>query len=284
MQLICPECGHKITADQINIQALTAVCGACHTVFKFDTPTAKRKNRSSEQPTNLKVIQDGERLRLRFRTNFRLDKNANLLLALLLAVTLTIASANLIEEYFTAAGSFILPVLTTLGALAALYQIALIIFNETVIEMDAHQIQHDRQPLPGLSFNKHKLLLDHVASFFAEETSISRKEAYDTPRFHVYARLEDGRSRIVIENLIEEYAVFIAERLNMHLQGIDQLEDVADEAGEDFDSVEAASLAAKARLAPKASLAPTARLADINSLEESLEPDQPRQLRDLLNK
>ena len=80
MQVICPNCGEKVTAENINIQKMTAVCAACDTVFPFDLPEVKIKRRKVKLPTKL-TLRDTETLQMEFWTNFRLDRNEPFLAA-----------------------------------------------------------------------------------------------------------------------------------------------------------------------------------------------------------
>jgi hypothetical protein len=74
MEVNCPNCGEKVTAENINIQKMTAVCAACDTVFPFELPEAKAKRRKVKQPAKL-TLRDTETLQMEFWTNFRLDRN-----------------------------------------------------------------------------------------------------------------------------------------------------------------------------------------------------------------
>ena len=218
MQVNCPNCGAKVTADHINIQKMTAVCAACDTVFPFDLPEAKAKakRRKVKQPANL-ILRDADTLEIEFRTNFRLDKNQ----ALLSSLTGGFAFMMLVVElvlFNDGDSPFILTGTFFAVALTLFYGVALIILNKTHIKMDEESIAVTRGPLPNPLNQGHDVSLAGVAAIKYEETAASKKEAYDTPRYQVWAETEDGSRRTIVNDVIEDYAVFVAQHLQERLQ------------------------------------------------------------------
>jgi len=110
----------------------------------------------------------------------------------------------------------ILPLGFVLIALGALYTAVITAYNKTHIEMDADKIRVSRKPLPGWDQNI-EVSLHGVSAIRYEETAISKKEGYDLPRYNVWAETPDGTRRIIVKDVIEDYAVFIAQRLNERL-------------------------------------------------------------------
>ncbi len=95
---------------------------------------------------------------------------------------------------------------------------ALTVFNKTHIKMDEESIAVKRRPLPNPLNQGHEVSLAGVTAIKYEETAISKKEAYDTPRYIVWADTEDGSRRTIVNDVIEDYAVYIAQHLEERLQ------------------------------------------------------------------
>lgn len=215
MQVRCPNCGKKVNADNINIQKMTAVCAACDTVFPFNLPEVKAKTkwRDVRQPEKL-VLRDAETLRMEFATNFRLDKDGDFIVSLMGAPGMALLGLSLLGDTGVPA---ILPILFLVISVTLFYWLALKVVNKTHIEMDADSITVERKPVPNPLGQKLGIPLDGVTTFKYEETAISKKEAYDTPRYRVWAEMSDGTRRTIVNDVIEDYAVFVAQTLEQHL-------------------------------------------------------------------
>lgn len=216
MQVNCPNCGEKVPADHINIQKMTAVCPACDTVFSFDLPEAetKAKRRKVKKPSKL-MIQDNDTLQMAFQTNFRLDRNEAFISSSMGSIGFTLIALLLIGSQDAPP---ILTITFLLIALGFLYRLALTVLNKTHIEMDEDTIKVARKPLPNPLNQGYEVSLAGVTAIKYEETALSKKEAYDTPRYQVWAETADGSRRTVINDVTEDYAVFIAQHLQERLQ------------------------------------------------------------------
>lgn len=216
MQLICPNCGEKIAAEHINIQRMVAVCPACDTVFAFDAPADKAKRRKVKQPEHL-TLRDADTLQMTFRTNFRLDKNETFVSSSVLSFVFTFLTVLLISGYFANDVPIIMPIVFGLVALASYYLLALTAFNATHIEMRDDTITISRRPLPNPFQQSHQIDLDGVIAILCEETPVSRREAYDTPRYRVWAEMANGSRQIIVNDVVADYAYFITQCLNERL-------------------------------------------------------------------
>ena len=225
MQLICPACGEGVKAENVNVQQMVAVCSACDQVFQFSLDDPKPKRRKVKQPPQLD-FDEADDLHLSFRTNFRLDKSEAFLSSLLGSVFLTFTTFILMSEEFTSKLPLIIPLGFGIVTLFFYYWMALTVYNKTHIVMDDESIRVSRQPLPSLFNQTRTVNLAGVRSIYSEETAISQKEAYDTPRFHVWAEMEDGSRRLIVTDMIEDYTVFIAQKLNERLNENDGENDV----------------------------------------------------------
>jgi len=226
MQVICPNCGEKATAENINIQKMTAVCAACDTVFPFDLPKVKAKRRKVKPPVKF-TLRDNESLQMEFWTNFRLDRSEAFLSSLFGGIGAMVLTLMLIGGKDT---PFILPLVSLLIALALFSRLALTVVNKTHIEMDEESIKVTHKPIPNPFDQGYEVALAGVTVIQYEETAISKKEAFDTPRYRVWAEMADGSHRTIVNDVIEDYAIFIAQQLDERLHmdtGLDtfQVED-----------------------------------------------------------
>jgi hypothetical protein len=144
---------------------------------------------------------------------------------------------------FTAGGITALLVIGFgLITLCLYYCLALMTINKTHIRLDDEKIQVSRHPLPNLLAQSNEIGLAGIASITYEETSASKKEGYDTPRYRVWAETADGRRKLIVNDVIEDYALFISQSLNARLEAgpdisrlIDQEEEAeAQSSADDF--------------------------------------------------
>lgn len=219
MQIQCPNCGEKISAENINIQEKIAVCSACDTVFKFEVAEAKAKRRKLKQPKDL-ILRDEETLSMQFRTNFRLDRDESFVSSALLAV-LSIAVGLLLLNSSSSEIPAAFPPVFGILAIFCTYIMALAAYNHTELEMDDEALRISRKPLPSLQNKRQEIALSGIESFYAEETPRSIKESFDTQRYHVWAKYQDGSRKIVLQDLVEDYAFFIAQSLEARLHNAD---------------------------------------------------------------
>jgi hypothetical protein len=222
MKLNCPECGTPIPAENINIQKMAAVCPNCGAVFQFEPAQAKAKRRKVHQPQNLELHDTDERLQMAFRTNWRLSQNGDFLSSALLGfsftfITVLLLSAYSAPEISSTGTTWFIPAVFALLSLVFYYRTATVAYNKTHIEMDDEKISVSRKPIPSLFDQDNDVRLAGVTVIRYEETPVSKKEGYDLPRYNVWAETGDGSRRIIVKDVIEEYAVFISQRLNERL-------------------------------------------------------------------
>jgi len=216
MQLICPTCGEQVKAENVNVQDMVAVCSACDSVFKFSVTEPKTKRRKVSQPQQL-AIRDDETLHMDFRTNFRLDKHEEFLTFFMVSIALTIMTVLMLGKFLDGELTGLMPLITSAITMALYYRLASITYNKTHIDMDDESIQVSRKPLPNLFDQTRDVNLSGIISIYSEETPQSKKEGYDTPRYHVWAEMADGSRKVIVTDLIDDYAVFITQRLNERL-------------------------------------------------------------------
>ncbi|MBC8171848.1 MAG: zinc ribbon domain-containing protein [Anaerolineae bacterium] len=217
MQVICPQCGEPVLAENINIQRMAAVCPACHTVFQFDpsVPTSKIKQRKMKQPPQITADEtDNGDLKIAFRTNFQLDSNEAVIVSVVFSGILTFMTLIMAAA---AAKAPIFPLGFGFFTLIMYYIVALQVYNQTHIEINDEQITVSRKPLPNVFSQLNTVSLSGIQNIRYEETPASKKEGYDTPRYHVWAEMVDGNRKLIVGDLIEDYAIFVTQRLNEQL-------------------------------------------------------------------
>ena len=227
MTLTCPNCGEQITAENINVQKLIAVCHNCDSVFSFDTPDTldndgvKAKRRKVKKPQHLQLNENDSNLHMAFRTNWRLERDESFTTGLVMAMVLSFPALLLTQGFIEGKVPIFVPGFMGLIVLSIIYMLALIVYNATHIEMDHSRIKVSRKPLPGLSLlnqgGLNEVSLSGVTDFQCEETDVSKREQYDTPRYRVWANMVDGNRRTIVTDVTEEYAYFITQRLEAHL-------------------------------------------------------------------
>ncbi len=217
MQLTCPQCNQPVEADNINIQQLVALCPACSAVFEFSMPRArnKPKRRKVQRPEHLRV-EETDRLQLAFRTNFRLDKDENFINSATLSAAFSFVAVLMIALNLEGEGPLILPLLFSLLSALAWFWLATLTYNKTHIVMGEECIQVSRQPLPSLGKTR-TITLSGIDSISAEETTASQEQGYDTPRYHVWANAIDESRKLIVGDVTENYALYIAGRLDEYL-------------------------------------------------------------------
>jgi hypothetical protein len=194
---------------------MVALCQRCSSVFDIERQHLKSKRRKTKRPQALQVLSE-DPLHLAFRTNFRLDKNESFTSSGILSGVFSLLSLLMAGLYLENEVPFILPLIFAVMASAALYSLAIIVYNRTHIQLDGTSARVSRRPLPSLT-RERQLELDGVDAFSAEETAVSQREGYDTPRYHVWAHYAQGNRKLVSGDLTEDYANFVASALNRSL-------------------------------------------------------------------
>ena len=164
------------------------------------------------------LADDADHLHMAFRTNFRLDKHDTFLTSAIMSVAFTFMTIMFVNIYATEPDlPFMLPLGFGTAALFAYYVLGLIAYNKTHIIMDDDSVRVSRKPLPNFLREDHQVSLHGAVAIRCEETEASIKHNYDTPRYRVWAEMADGRRKTIIIDVTEEYAYYIARRLDERL-------------------------------------------------------------------
>lgn len=214
MQIICPQCSEQVPAERINIQRMAAVCPACHTVFQFDPSPPRAKRQKVKQPPHLEMDEGESHLRMAFRTNFRLGENAPFLFSMFLSVFFTFLTLIVVSRNSVNPSVMVIGAGFGLATVALYYWVALTVYNKTHIEVDDEEIRVARRPLPNLLSQPETIPLAGIDQIQVEETPTSKEAGYTTPRYNLWARTANGKRRLIVGDLVEDYADFAAQRLN----------------------------------------------------------------------
>ncbi|MAS33232.1 MAG: hypothetical protein CL610_04455 [Anaerolineaceae bacterium] len=243
MHLTCPNCETKIPSENINIQQMAAVCPACDTVFQFDLSNRKLHHRKIKPPERLTVHETDDQMDLAFRTNRQLFKNEAFLTGAIMSGVLTFVSLILAGEWLAGDITPLIPILFGVVTLCLYYWLATIVFDRTRIIVNEEEIQISHPPLTSLFMQKDRIKLAGVRQVAFEETPASVKEGYDTPQYRVWAELVDGRRKAIVNNVVDDYALFITQSLTTWLEADPDTSRLADHqpADEDLSDTEASS-------------------------------------------
>ncbi len=217
MELKCKNCGAIISAENINIQKTLAVCAECNHVFDFssDVLMQKAKQRKVRQPERLHVDDSGGRLEMAYRRVFSQEDKVVLGISACIAVFITFI-------FLVAAGESDTPPLLLfivgLIPLAAAYIWAASMGNTTRAVLDEQTLMINCGPLPLPDSANKDLERHNVVRVFCEETEDSQKKGSLTRYYHVCAELTDGNRAILIKGIPQDYAFYIAQRLDADLQ------------------------------------------------------------------
>lgn len=194
-----------------------------------------RKRRKVKQPKHL-LMRDDDTLHMQFRTNFRLDRDEGVLNGTLVSIVMAVLTLVFVTSLAVAAAPSprlaILAALAVIATLAAYYLMAVRLYNKTHIDMDESEIRISRKPLPAFFRPETVVSLAGVEAIRCAETEASKQAGYDTPRYRVWAEREDGSRRTIVNDVTEDYALFIAQRLDERLQ--EEFDESGDEEAEDF--------------------------------------------------
>lgn len=196
---------------------MVAVCSTCDTVFQFELPDSKTKRRKVKQPQKITAHESDNHLSIAFRTNFRLERNEAFISSAVLSLLFTFLTFALMNKAFLKPASTLIPLGFGLLSVLLYYALALLAYNRTHINVNEDEIVVARKPLPNPFNPPVSISRSGIEIIRWEETPVSRKEGYDTPRYNVLAETVDGSRKLIVGDVIEDYAVFISQRLNEFL-------------------------------------------------------------------
>jgi hypothetical protein len=217
MALHCPNCGAEIPAENINIQKMAALCSACNHVFAFSADSGtgpKHKRRKLKKPKRLSLEGEGDRLEISYLRV--LDQNAYGALAGIgfAALIFTMGFLAVLLSPDVPKGTLIVP---AVFMIPLWYIIAVILTTVTRITADRESVAIKTGPLPFPNTDAKSLDSDDIIRVFCEETADSQKNQSGTRYYRISAELVDGSQVTLLGSLPQEYAFYITQALEAHL-------------------------------------------------------------------
>lgn len=214
MQLNCPNCAEAVPAEYVNIQELIAICPNCDAVFRVEAPANKVKRRKVKQPEHL-TVHDTDHLHLSYKNNFGQRWHINFGASLFAALALSALTAVMFNEYRIDDVPLLIPLFFSLLTLSFLYFALVSDRNHTHVEIKDDVLRTHHEPL--LQDQVREVNILGVRTVHCEETPESKASHSPLPRYNVWLETENGSRRNVVNNLPEDYAYFITQRIEAYL-------------------------------------------------------------------
>lgn len=227
MMLVCPQCSTPIPADKINMQALIAVCPACHQMFEFgqEVEPEKVKSKKIERPkrVHLKIEPDHMRLSYDWFTWAGLVIVPTALFWN--AVTWTLVGMVLYSRIW-----FILLFISGHVALGLwmMYSAATTLFNHTAIQIDEGVLTVQHGPFPARgnkTLNTPEIEQLFYKQSFPKRKLRSRGSNYQL-NYELFAALSDGTEHTLFQHTDENVVRYIGQKLRRYLNMHDEPERV----------------------------------------------------------
>lgn len=214
MKLQCPHCGEPIAASNINIQEMVAVCDACNQVFEFSRDVVGRKRKAvlPLQPARLKLEEDDGELVLAYSRVFGSGPLLGTVMSFVGGIVFMVMALGMARE---AAPSGIIA-LTLLLSTLMWYVFAFAMTTTTRIMAADHDVTITSGPLPFPIKDDKRVSLREIQRVFMEQTFEAMSGG--VPANHVYAELRDGSRVRLLSSLPHDYAYYIAQVINEHVQ------------------------------------------------------------------
>ncbi len=216
MKLKCPACGAPISAADINVQQMVAVCPDCDNVFKFEGAFQPQR-RKLKPPAQFQVAADDpDRLDMAFKWSWRTEPPVGLFGVLMgffapLFVILAMAGegapldAMLIPLPLTALMSYVLLTLA---------------LNRTHYESDGETLQVYTEPLPFFRYGKTTVAVDEIDRVTVERPAYAPFPDGKDGFYDVFVHTLDGDKLKVAAIVNFQHAHFIAQEIEAHLQAL----------------------------------------------------------------
>lgn len=217
MQLYCSHCREPIPPEQIQIQAMLALCPACGTLFPFtesDLIVASHKRKRVPQPDHIRRDDDGLSLTLTLPYGHRKwDRQSGLGCSILMLLTADFFLLLPLLYGTTTKSSLTFPVLLLLMGMVMLF---FTLMTRVRLSLTPESLKQRVRPFPfsdGVKLDR-----DEVMAVYCEESSKTRESTqYDEPMYNLFAVMRDNRERLLIGRLAEDDAQYLAQELQRQL-------------------------------------------------------------------
>jgi hypothetical protein len=210
MKLKCPACGSPIAADQINIQAMTAVCTHCDNVFPFRTPASEPATGTLKHkaPAQVTVHEDDRRrYHLSFKWDWRTEHPAAwAVLVLAITVCLLVAAA----VFSRRVSPQFVTLMLTVGWLP-IYIALTVTLNRTHYQVVGDALRVWTEPLWFIAYGRKTLPLASITRIITQRFLAGSTDADSF--YHVLACLEGGKQVMIARGVNYQHAHFIAQEL-----------------------------------------------------------------------
>ena len=99
-----------------------------------------------------------------------------------------------------------------------LYTLAMTYFTRTQILYDGHLLHISRHSLPHpLQEKDINISIDAIEHIYIEETYSSKRRAYPTRTFHIYADTYSGERILLLKDMPEHYALYIQQEIQKQI-------------------------------------------------------------------
>lgn len=226
MKLKCPSCGVAITAQDINIRDMVAVCAECDSVFTF-------KARAMSRQRKLKPP-----LHFAFKWHWKTEPQfAIVISAMLLAMGLSLLFSSLA----TGVPVEVLFIGLLIAAFPGYFGTTLML-NHTHFHVQNGQLKVYTEPLWFPYYGTTTMPVNEVTHITTEQSLAMRGASTKDTFYNVYAHTIDEHRYLIARHVNYDHAHFIAQELEEHLsyhnQAGDALFDLSiDVADDDADAV-----------------------------------------------
>ena len=219
MKLKCPACGTAISATDINVQNMVAVCPHCNNVFKFEGDF-KAQGRKIKAPNQFTVgSDDPARLNIAFRWNWRTEPPLALAAVVFAFVVLTGLLFSMILS-----GAHLSALLLLLAPELFLSYVLLTLFaNRTHYESDGETLTVHTEPLYYWRYGKKVVPINEIQGLSVERPDYAPFPEGKAGFYNVYVHTLDGDKIMIAAYVNFEHAHFIEQEINAHLQAVKEI-------------------------------------------------------------
>lgn len=238
MQLKCPNCGAPVPPQNVNIQALTALCDQCGSVFGFgDRPSSRRavKKQEMPKPQYVDANQTPDALDIKIKWSWRTEYPSAviaLVIGTLIAcgflwvmpvgrvVTTATAGAVIATTAFN-------PIFLFMFAIMALplYVLLTLFINSTHIHFDRQALTRRGGPLPWFWQFRRSVPTDRIVSLDVRRMSATQHESPRRAMYNLYVLLDDDDEVLLLRGFNYAQSHYVLQMLESQLALFDS-EDV----------------------------------------------------------
>jgi hypothetical protein len=214
MKLKCPACGAPVSATDINVQQMVAVCPHCDNIFKFEAMFAPQQ-RKIKAPEQFHIgTDDPSQLDIAFKWSLRTEPPiAQVLVPVMFVVFFVLALAMLVDGAPLAIAA--LPF--AMSAWMGFVRLTLLV-NQTHYESDGETLKVYTEPLYYPRYGRKNIPISEIRDVTVERPGYAPFPEGKAGFYNVYVHTHDGDKIQIATYVNYEHAHFIAQELKTHLQ------------------------------------------------------------------